>query len=448
MAEVRDLQDVIDSDAARQQSLEKLDRALHGDFAPPYLPAKGRGVLEREYDELIERSELPILGMLVSAQVDRLKVTGIRTDDSHTNDAEVWDWWQDSQLDRGQVMIYRDSAGYGDGFALAVPEGGRPRFYVESPLCLHVEFDPLEPVRVKRAVKIVGNRAWLYDDEAIWQFRRGDTISGWEAAGKIEHAAGECPVVRFPNNLDSKGRSYSEVGPVLSTAQRIQQTLFDRLLIQRHQSWRQRWAVGITMERDEEGRPKAPFETGADTMLINEAPDGKFGEFSQASLDPLLKAIDSDLAAAAMITRTPPQFLPQASISSVSSEALVALESAFVSKIAEKQQLLGEQHERLIRIGGKMVGYTIPEDTEVVWADLELRSLAQRSDAALKLRSIGMPMRAVLEIMGYSSQSIERILAEMDRERLTDARAQAAAFGVQGDYVDRSLVDPYVKPSE
>ena len=432
MAALDDFRSLIDGAAGRRESLLALDRALQGDHELPYMPLDERSRLQREYNALISRAQTHILGMIIEAQVDRLRVVGFRTDPAAGADMRVWGWWQASNLDQKQVLLYRDSAGYGDGYLLVTPGAQSPVFTVESPLSLSVELDPYDPTRVARAAKVVGDRGWLYTDAEIHEFERTRPTMRWEAAGAIRHNGGECPIVRYPNNLDSLGRASSEVKQVLPIQARINQAIFDRLLQQRSATWKQRWAVGIDVERDDAGNAVAPLETGSDTLWINENPDGKFGEFSATSIEPLIQAVSADISDAAMVTRTPPTFLPQASISNVSGEALVALEAAFTSKIAEKQSILGESHERAMRIGGKMIGYPVPNDAETVWQDLELRSLAQRTDSAVKLRSMGLPMRFVLESMGHSKTEIDRILGEIQAEQRTGAAMQAAAFGVSG----------------
>lgn len=427
------LLDLQDANRTRLARLAELDKAVRGQFELPYLPLEGQSRLITEYNALIKRAETPILAMLVSAQVDRLRVVGVRSsaEDTTPND-EVWLWWQLSRFDQAQSMLYRDSANYGDGFAVAtVGSDGLPRFSVESPLNMCVEYDEFDPLRLVVAAKFAGDVAYLWDAEAYWRFERNDrNVTGWELVKETPHAAGVCPVVRFPNNLDSCGRSVPEIEPVLPIQARVNQGLFDRLLVQRSQSWRQRWATGLDIERDADGNPIAPFETGADTLLVNESPDGRFGEFLQANIDPLLKAIDSDIAAAAMVTRTPPHYLPQATISSVSAEALVALEGAFTSKISEKQLILGQSHKELAETGAALIGQSLPVTSEVVWADLEMRSLAQKVDAAVKKRSIGVPMTVVLSDLGYTDAAIQRMLPQIEQEQMAAANAQAAAFGV------------------
>jgi len=64
---------------------------------------------------------------------------------------------------------------------------------------------------------------------------------------------------------------------------------------------------------------------------------------------------------------------------------------------------------------------------------LERRSDAQRVDGVLKLRSMGLPMRYMLERLGLSPQAIDRVMTEYEAENQRAARAAAAAYGLGSD---------------
>lgn len=440
----KDLDDLLGSNRARWAELAIIDAGLRNNWEPPYIPSEDRSNLAMEYNELIRRSELNILPLVVDAMVDRLKVVGFRNKPSSSkSDKTVWGWWQKSHLDQRQVLVHRDAAALRDGFVLVIPGGtdNVPTFQPESPLTMAVEQDPYNPMRIIRAAKQAGDRAWEYTEDAIITYELNGGPGGrWKEVDFLEHAAGECPVVRFPNQLDSLGRSMSEVEPVLPVQRRIHQSIMDRLLLQRSQAWRQRWVSGIVVDRDEDGKPLNPFKVGADRLLVGDNPDVKFGEFQQADLTGLLRAVDDDIRAVALITRTPPHYLPGSSISNISAEALTALEAALEARVAERKMLWGESWETAMRIGGAMVGRVIDDSAEVIWADLELRSDAQRVDAATKLSSIGVPLEFLLERLSLSPQEIERILAAAAKQAAAEAKAQAAAFGVDGLESDQPVM--------
>ena len=448
----KDLDNLLGANQARWRELAVIDDGLRNQWEPPYIPSEDRSNLALEYNELIRRSELNILPLVIDAMVDRLKVVGFRNKPSDSkSDKDVWGWWQKSHLDQRQVLVHRDAAALRDGFVLVTPDGDAPHFQPESPLTMAIEQDPYNPMRIVRAAKQYGDKAWEYTEDAIISYELNGGPGGrWKEVEFLEHAAGECPVVRFPNQLDSMGRSMSEVEPVLPVQRRIHQSIMDRLLLQRSQAWRQRWVSGIVVDRDDEGKPLNPFKVGADRLLVGDSPDVKFGEFQQADLTGLLRAVDDDIRAVALITRTPPHYLPGSSISNISAEALTALEAALEARVAERKMLWGESWESAMRIGGRMAGREIDDSAEVIWADLELRSDSQRVDAATKLASIGVPLEFLLERLSLSPQEIERILKAAEKQAAKDAKAQAAAFGVDGmeqapapqDGTDGSDADP------
>ena len=63
---------------------------------------------------------------------------------------------------------------------------------------------------------------------------------------------------------------------------------------------------------------------------------------------------------------------------------------------------------------------------------MELRSEAQRVDAAVKLFSIGVPLEYLLEQLSLSPPEVARVMKMSDREATAKAKAQAAGFGVDG----------------
>jgi len=416
----------------RFHDLDVFDQAVRGHFAAPYLPSDDGAALAREYNQLITRAQLNVLPLVVAALTDRLSVIGFR--ENGADSQRLWSWWQSSAFDTRQQQVYRDAAIFGDGFVLVLPGAdGEPQFTVESPLRLAVELDQVDSSQVSVAAKQIGDSGWLYTPSEVVKFKREPSgPTGWRVVGRFEHAAGQCPVIRFGNGLDSLGRSRSELADCLSIQDRLNQTIFDRMLVQRSQSWRQRYVSGVVVERDQDGNAIPPFSLGADRLLLSENPETKFGEFQQADIGRLLEAVSEDIRAMALITRTPPHLLPDTSISNVSSETIAALESGLESKVTERQQAFGESWEATFRVGARVVGAeTVGDDAEVLWGLSEIRSESQRVDAAIKLSGAGFPMKFVLERMGLSPQEVSKVVAEMERQTDFAARAQATSFGIR-----------------
>jgi hypothetical protein len=428
----RQLDRVLQSATTKQRVLKEFDNYSKGMFDAPFLPSQGQSALAREYRSLATRSELPICGLIVSAVTNRLLVDGIRDANGDMND-EMWDWWQQSKLDSRQLQLYSDALVFGDGYLSVVPseDGTYPLMMPESPLHLAAVHDPIDPLKVRYAAKAVDDFAWLYTDEAIYSFRRGTGAQRWILIDTVRHPLGVCPIVRFPNKLDSAGRSESEIAQVLPIQRRINQTIYTRLLLEAAAAWRQRWVSGIDVDSDENGDPVPPFRMSVDKLLVAPDPDTKFGEFQASSTADLLSAVENDLRHAAVVTQTPPTLFAANSISNISAESLAVLEGGLTRKVEAKQQAFGEAFEYAQVLGGALMGREVGFDIEVVWSNMELQSMAQKSNAFVQLRSAGLPVAYLLEsIMGLTPQAIANIESMLASEANMSATAQATAFGV------------------
>lgn len=415
----------------RFAELAEWENYWKGNFGPASLPSTNNNAIAREYNDLLQRADLPICSLIVSAVTERLQVVGFRDADNESTDSQMWSWFQDSKLDGRQVLLYNDALIFGDAFLSVTPGGDVPVYRVESPMNMVAKYDPQDPMRVMNAAKQVGNYGWYYTDEYIFSLYYSRTQpTGWEVVDVIQHNAGTCPIVRFANRLDSRGRSMSEIALVASIQRRIIQTVFDRLMVQRAAAWKQRWVSGISVDVDEHGKAIPPFDIGVDRLVISEDTDTKFGSWDSSTFTDHMAAIESDIRQAAAVTQTPPHLLAPHTISNISAEALVALEAGLSAKVQDRQLTFGESWEEALRLGGNEVGVEIPGDIETVWADLEKRSDAQKVDAAVKLRAIGLPLPFLLERLGLTPQASDRVMDSIANEQRQAAEVSAASFGL------------------
>ena len=415
----------------RWYQLEEWDRYMRGDFGSASLPSTNHTAVAREYNDLLNRADLPICSLVVNAVTERLQVTGFRDPESDAADEMLWEWFQSSKMDGRQQLLYNDALTFGESYMSVTPGGDMPVFRAESPLNMVVQLDPVDPMRVMTAAKQVKDYGWLYDDVFIYSlFYDRTQPTGWKVIDRIEHNAGQCPIVRFANRVDSRGRTMSEISLVASIQRRIQQTVFDRLLVQRAAAWRQRWVSGIAVDVDEDGNAVPPFNIGVDQLVISEDPDTKFGDWAASSFGDHMNAVDMDIRQAAAVTQTPPHLLAPHTSSNISAEALVALEAGLSAKVADRQLTFGETWEEALQMGGRIVGVDVRDEIETVWADLERRSDAQKVDSALKLRSMGLPMPFLLERIGLTPQATARVMDALESEQAQQAAVSAASFGL------------------
>ena len=413
------------------------DGYYRGTQAPPNVPAK----LSTAYAALLARSSSPWMRLIVQSSVERLTVEGFRTSKGDADDA-VWEWWQANNLDSGSRMVHTEAQKCGISYASVwVPDkpGGPPLIRAEHPSQVFAEYEPGDPFTALRAIKVWKGLdalwyATYYEPDRIvkWATDTPDTKAttpppfdggAWveRDGGEMTNPVGVVPFVPFRNDPDMLGNFQSEIEPAIPIAERINSTLFSRLLAQEFSAFRQKWATGIDVPRDPiTNEPIEPYDAAVDRLWISENPDSRFGEFGESSLGGYIAAIEADIQHLAAITRTPPHYLLGQSGAFPSGESLKATETGLMAKVNEKQVHMGESWEHVARLAAKVAESDIAEDTalETIWKNTESRTQGELVDSLLKLATLGVPQETLWTIYGFSPQAIERM-----KEQRTDQAA-------------------------
>ena len=152
-----------------------------------------------------------------------------------------------------------------------------------------------------------------------------------------------------------------------------------------------------------------PWDIGANRLLTNEDPAGRFGAFPGDSLGGYLAAVQQDIEAMASITQTPAYYFPAAKMVNLSADAIKAAEAGLVCKVSDRAEFIGETWTDVMRAALGLVGDAgaTMVDAEVIWKDFETRSVAQLADALTKLSTIGVPQEALWSMYGATPQQIE-----------------------------------------
>lgn len=390
----------------------------------------------REYEELAERSQTPWLGLVVTAVAQALYVEGYRRADDPEN-ADPWQWWQANGLDSRQIAVHRSALTYGQSYCLVLP-GADPVTGEEMPMIRGISArrmttwwqDPARDDFPQYAIEInptvivdgkgrrPGFDVIVYDDGLVWRFTSTGEGHQVEFVSFDEHGVGICPVVRFANMLDLEGRADGEVEPFIPVAARIDQTTFDRIVVQRFSSWVVRTIAGMAKPESADDADAEKLRLRIEDILIAEDPDTKFGSLPATPLGGFIEAHDSDIRDLAAISQTPPHHL-LGQMANLSAEALAAAEAGLQRKVEERKHSFGESWERTLRLSAFVMGdEEAAQDTsaQVRWRDTESRSLAQTADALGKLaQMLGVPVEMLWEkIPGWTDQDVERakVLAE------------------------------------
>jgi hypothetical protein len=230
-----------------------------------------------------------------------------------------------------------------------------------------------------------------------------------------EHGSGVTPVVRYKNRFDLEGRTAGEIEPFIPVLGKIDQTSFDRLVVQRFASWIVRTIAGMDLTASAaatgESVQQAKMRLRAEDFLTAADKDTKFGSLPASPLDGFIKAHDSDLATLAAVSQTP-AFEMLGQMANLSAEALAAAKASQTAKSDERKHTFGEDHEQFIRLAAYQAGDKEgAEDfmAEVRWADTSIRSLAQAVDALGKMaQMLGFPAELLwAKVPGFTKQDVD-----------------------------------------
>jgi len=276
---------------------------------------------------------------------------------------------------------------------------------------------PLYAVRVDSA-RVNDQDGWrvrVYDDVSVHELVAAADGTKVEYRSSFEHRVGVCPVVRVVNTLDLEGRATGEVEPFIPIAACIDQTKFDRLVVQRFSSWVVRTIAGMAKPEDGADAAAVRLRLKVEDLLVAEDADTKFGSLPATPLGGFIDAYEADIRTLAAVSQTPShEMLGQ--MANLSAEALAAAESSLNRKVEERKHLFGEAWEQALRLSAHIMGdEAAAADTaaEVRWRDMESRSLAQAADALGKLaQMLNVPVQVLWEkIPGWTQTDVERAKA-------------------------------------
>jgi hypothetical protein len=403
------------------------------------------------YRYLLGMARTPWARLVVDTVAERLELQGL---ESGTGDLAAeqaaWRMLQANSIDADQRLVYTAALIAGRAYVSVWPgeAGSPPTITPESPLEVVHEAEPGNRRRVRAALKVyplieaaAGHAApWrleLATPESVYVWEtilRDDATElardAWPAGEPLELIAnplGVVPFVPFENRPTLVGHAgLSEIADLRGILGRIDKLTLDKLLTAEVAAFRQRWATGLEVPRDDAGNPVEPYEAAVKKLWVSNSPDTKFGSFDASDLDQYAKAIDSEIAALAAISRVPAHYLLQQNLANPpSAESLVAAESGLVAKVGERQRQFGESWEQVVRLGFLAAGqdeWAADLAAQVIWADAELRNPAQVADAAVKMQTVGVPQAQLFSYLGYTPTQVRR----MQLEAATEALAQAA----------------------
>jgi len=429
--------------ATRQGGMSLMDAYYRGDHPLPFLTKAHNSKMRDEFRQLLEDSRSNFMRLVVDAVEERLKVSGFRlsAETDAVADKPSWDIWQANGFDAESQSVFTESLVKGVAYLSVwsdTDKDGYPDIAVEDPTQTIVGYVPGSNFRRRASALKMWTDDWttmrranVHMPDGIYKFQakpsditpRGSSTAASAAFDERPQWV-ELPDEFLPNPLKvvnviplrNRPRILVEGESELADVYRIQNGingfLFLLALAGYMGAHKQRWAVGLTIMEDENGRPKEPFDVDVGKLWVSENAEVKFGEFSQTDLTGYIKAIEQKVTHIAVTTRMPKHYLlPEGQ--EPSGDALRAAEAGLVKKVERKQRPFGEGLEEAIRLARRFAGEPdSPVDSEVVWADAQTDSMAVVADATIKIFAAGLiPLEAAQSLLGFSQTEISRFAA-------------------------------------
>lgn len=428
----------------RRASIATAEAYYEGDHPLPAPPDRMNAYQQaaRAFTSLSRMGVTNYVKLVADAPSERLKVIGFRFGETFDADADAWRIWQANSLDADSNVLQHSAIVVGTAFALVWPGAGTdgPTITVEHASQAIVAYAP-----GSRRQRAAGLKWWTEDDgsERVvlylpaevhkWQ-RRAPTadFETWQPATDeswpIVNPSGVVPLVEFRCNPTLGpapfGGGRSDFAAVISIQDRINKTVFDRLVTAEFQAFRQRWAVGWTPDD-----PNEAIKASMSNLMSFDDGDVKLGEFSQADFRGFIDSCESDVRAMAAITRTPFYSLGQLA-NPPSGEALQALQAGLVARTEAHRDNFSEAWEEVMRLALDAADDPKATDTQsqIVWRDIEHRTWAETSDALVKMVALGVPREALWSMIPNTTpQDINRWKVMVADEELFAPQAPTVA---------------------
>lgn len=417
-------------------AIEKHDGYYRGDHETPDIPAGARA----EFSRFLTMSRANFVRLVVDAIDERLRVDGFSTGNDDVDNA-IWAIWKANGLTSRQSGAHVDALVRSRSYGMVWPRPGSriPRITLEDSTQVIHESDAEDTDVVLAVLKV-----WTDDLAKVQRANviiRGDGIhkyqrepssfgltDGWKPLEGDDRYVplpseleGRVPVEPLLNRADVNAFGQSEIADVIPTQDRINKTLFDRIVAAEYGAFRQRWATGLELPTDPQtNQPIDTFEASVRRFAVNPEPDGKFGTFDATDLRPYLDVIEQDLVLMARIAGVPPHYLTSKG-EFPSGDALRSAEAPLIARCVRKQDTFGDGWERLMGMAARLAGM---DDVmlETQWRNPETRTYGEAADWALKLSQVpGITSDLLLPRLGFTRDEIANARRRANTDRLLSA---------------------------
>ncbi|MCO6011424.1 phage portal protein [Actinoallomurus purpureus] len=414
----------------QKQPLLNLDAYYEGTQLLSYMAPE----LLAEMDNRIRQVVINWPRLIVDSVEERLDVEGFRFPGKAKADPGLWEIWQANDLDEESQLGHLDALVMKRSFAIAgsnEDDEEIPLITVESPLEVHVEYDPRTrkvAAAIKRwcveegTTKTEFANLYLPDTRVTFQKEKGQ----WVEVDRDDHNLGVVPVVPLVNRPRTRNRGgVSELADVIPLSDAACKIATDMMVSAEYHAVPRRVAFGFSEEdfTDIDGNPVSAFSRVVGrvwaTMKSRGGPDGAdVVQFPEASLNNFHETINALAKLVASLSGLPPHFLGMTTDNPASADAIRSSEIRLIKRAERRQRTFGGSWEQVQRLALRIRDGEWNPDArrlETVWRSAATPTEAQSADAAVKRFQAGIvPLRQTREDLGYSETQIA-LMEEADQ---------------------------------
>ncbi len=410
------------------------------------LPEMGANVRE-SWQRFQKQSRTNWAELITSALAERIIPNGVEVGDGHDSDltSAAQRLWRDSRLDLVIPDCVASMLRYRVGYLTVWSDPGGARITADTPETMIVAADPLQPWRVRAALKWWRDSdaesdfaivwcaiGWQLFSRVIWvnpaeaadrRIRHNRAAAGkWEAASEF-HVTGAPPPVIPMENPDGCGEFELHTDII----DRINAGILERRVTSAMQAWRQRAAKGDLPEKDLEGNDidwSAVFES-APGAVWNLPAGIDLWESQVTDIRPLLDGSRDDLRQLSAVSRTPlNSLIPDSQNQSATGAA--ATKESHILKAKKRVKVAEVAASAAIAQALIVDGFDVQDTVRTTFEPPEHVSLTEKYTAAQMAIAAGESRRSVQRnVLGSSPEQI----AQDDQDRAEEALSLAALTG-------------------
>jgi hypothetical protein len=412
-----DIENALEKLSANAARYEKTERYYNGEHDLRFATEK----FQTTFGDLFREFALNLCPIVCDSIAEKLSVAGfsLETGEEETrNAAELL--WRRNKMPMQSAEVHREALKNGDAYLIVWPDGrGTPKLYPNRASQMAVFYDDNSFNEMRFAAKCwrasdKRTRLNLFYPDRIERYAtRGEQSARFPDAkdlvplvneSVIENPFGTVPVFHFSNNAGLGMVGRSELEAAIPIQDGLNKSVLDMLVAMEFAAYRQRWAAGIEIEYDTEGKPVAPFRSGVEHLWIAGDANARFGDFESARLDQFIKVKDSFRTDIASVTGTPLHYFLQRTGVFPSGESLRQASARFIAKVRARQASFGEVWAAAMSFALTAGGIAGNADLVTLWHDPAPLSEREILENLILKKQLGLGQDQLLSEAGYGSR--------------------------------------------